>query len=79
MGLANVFAVQGMRGMTPGPASTLLLADPLTATVLGVAVLGETLSPIAWLGLVLVLVGLVLQARALRPEHVSPDEPAPAL
>jgi DME family drug/metabolite transporter len=79
MALANVFAVLGMRGMTPGPASTLLLADPLTATVLGVALLGETLSPIAWVGLVLVLVGLVLQAYALRPEDVSSHEPMPAL
>ena len=32
MGLANVFAVLGMRGMTPGPASTLLIADPLRGT-----------------------------------------------
>jgi DME family drug/metabolite transporter len=79
MALANVFAVLGMRGMYPGPASTLLLADPLTATVLGVALLGETLTPVAMVGLVLVLVGLVLQANALRPEHVSRDEPAPAL
>ena len=79
MALANVFAVLGMRGMTPGPASTLLLADPLTATVLGVALLGETLTPVAVVGLVLVLVGLVLQAYALRPEDVSRDEPAPAL
>ena len=79
MALANVFAVLGMRGMAPGPASTLLLADPLTATVLGVALLGETLSPVAWVGLVLVLVGLVLQAYALRPEDTSADEPVPAL
>jgi DME family drug/metabolite transporter len=79
MALANVFAVQGIRGMSPGPASTLLLADPLTATVLGVAVLGETLTPPAVVGLVLVLVGLVLQARALRPEDASTDEPVPAL
>jgi DME family drug/metabolite transporter len=79
MALANVFAVQGIRGMSPGPASTLLLADPLTATVLGVVVLGETLSPLAVVGLVLVLVGLVLQAYALRPEDTSADEPVPAL
>ncbi len=79
MALANVFAVQGIRGMSPGPASTLLLADPLTATVLGVVVLGETLSPLAVVGLVLVLVGLVLQAYALRPEDTSTDEPVPAL
>lgn len=32
MALANVCAVQGMRGMPPGPAATLFFADPLTAT-----------------------------------------------
>ena len=79
MALANVLAVLGMRGMTAGPAATLLLADPLTATVLGVLVLGESLTAVAWIGLVLVLVGLVLQARALRPEDASSPEPTPAL
>lgn len=79
MALANVFAVLGMRGMSPGPASTLLLADPLTATVLGVVVLGETLAPLAVVGLVLVLVGLVLQAYALRPTRPGTEEPPPVL
>lgn len=79
MALANVFLTRGMLGITAGPASTLLLADPLTATVLGVLVLGETIAPIPFVGLVLVLVGLVLQARALRPEDVSPGELPPAL
>ncbi len=79
MALANVFAVLGMRGMSPGPASTLLLADPLTATVLGVVVLGETLAPLAVVGLVLVLVGLVLQAYALRPSRPGAEEPTPVL
>ncbi|MFN8156312.1 MAG: DMT family transporter [Candidatus Nanopelagicales bacterium] len=79
MGLANVFAVRGMRGMGPGPAATLLLADPLTATVLGVVVLGETLAPLAVVGLVLVLLGLVLQAYALRPEKPGTEDPPPVL
>jgi DME family drug/metabolite transporter len=38
-----------------------MLADPLTATILGVMVLGETLAPSAEIGLALVFVGLVLQ------------------
>jgi DME family drug/metabolite transporter len=79
MALANVFAVLGIRGMPPGPASMLLLADPLTATVLGVVVLGETLSPLAVVGLVPVLVGLVLQTYPLRPEDTGTGEPVPAL
>ncbi len=79
MGIANVFAVRGMRGMGPGPAATLLLADPLTATILGVAVLGETLSPVEGIGLVLVLLGLLLQAYALRPARPGVEEPTPVL
>ena len=79
MALANVNVIIGLRGMPPGPASTLLLADPLTATVLGVVVLGETMSWLGVVGLVLVLAGLVLQARALA--RTSPNAPdlAPVL
>ena len=49
----------------------------MTATVLGVLVLGETIAPLGLLGLVLVLVGMLLQGRALgasREETVA--EPA---
>lgn len=75
MALANVLQVLGLRGLPPGPAATLMLAEPLTATVLGVAVLGEEIGVMGVFGLVLVLGGLLLQGRALgtRP----PDTPAP--
>lgn len=79
MSLANVSAIMGLRGMPPGPASTLLLADPLTATILGVVVLGESISPIGAIGLVLVLVGLVMQARALAQTTPAEPEPAPVM
>ena len=79
MSLANVSAIVGLRGMPPGPASTLLLADPLTATILGLVVLGESISWIGGLGLVLVLIGLVLQAQAVgRTKRDEPD-PAPVM
>jgi DME family drug/metabolite transporter len=79
MALANVFQVRGMRGMPPGPAATLLLADPMTATILGVVVLGEAIAPLGVVGLVLVLVGLLLQARALGTTRNDEPEPQPAL
>lgn len=79
MALANVCAVQGMRGMPPGPAATLLFADPLTATLLGVFVLGESIPPISVLGLLLVLVGLLLQGRALGTTPAEEPAPQPAL
>lgn len=79
MALANVFQVIGLRGMSPGPAATLLLADPMTATVLGVVVLGETIPALGVLGLMLVLAGLFLQGRALGAPPSDEPEPQPAL
>jgi DME family drug/metabolite transporter len=61
MALANALMAFGLQRLTPGPVTTLMLADPLTATILGVMVLGETLAPSAEIGLALVFVGLVLQ------------------
>ena len=79
MALANVFQVVGLRGMPPGPAATLLLADPMTATVLGVVILGEALPPLGIVGLGCVLAGLVLQARAVSGARREEPEPQPAL
>jgi DME family drug/metabolite transporter len=79
MALANVNVIIGLRGMPPGPASTLLLADPLTATVLGVLVLGETITWLGIAGLILVLAGLVMQARALARTSKPERELAPVL
>jgi DME family drug/metabolite transporter len=44
---------------------TLSLAEPVTAALLGVAVLDEHLPPVGWLGAALVLAGLVLVGRAV--------------
>jgi drug/metabolite transporter, DME family len=78
MAVANVSVIIGLRGMAPGPAATLQLADPLTATMLGILLLGETVSPIGIVGIVLVLIGLVLQSRALA-RTAKPAPPAPQL
>lgn len=79
MGIANVFQVWGLQGLPPGPAATLLLADPITATVLGVLVLGEIISPLGIVGLMLVLVGLLLQGRALGRTRAQNPGLEPAL
>ena len=52
---------------------TLTLGEPLTASVLGVLVLGEHLSPLALLGLGVLASGLVLLALGSR----APRQPAP--
>jgi drug/metabolite transporter, DME family len=79
MALANVLQVWGLRGLPPGPAATLMLAEPLTATVLGIVVLGERIGPVGLFGLVLVLVGLLLQGRALGTRAPKTPEPQPAM
>lgn len=79
MSVANVSVIMGLRGMPSGPASTLLLADPLTATMLGVLLLDESLSWIGAVGLILVLIGLVLQARAVTRDARVDPEPAPVM
>lgn len=68
MALANILHTRGIDGLPPGPVATLLLGDPTTASLLGVIVLGETITPIATVGLALVLVGLLLQTRGVAAE-----------
>ena len=61
MALANTLQVVGLQRLSPGPTATLLLADPLTATLLGVLILNESITPFASFGLLLVSIALVLQ------------------
>ena len=73
--LAYVLFGIGLRGLAPATVSTLTLAEPLTAGILGVAVLGETLSPGGVVGLAVLAAGIVVLAtsgmrRSLRPVAV---------
>lgn len=79
MAIANVLLARGIHGLPPGPAATLMLTDPVVATLLGVLVLGEALTPLAAIGVALVLAGLVLQGVVVA--RAAPDdlEPAPVL
>ena len=79
MALANVVLARGIHGLPPGPAATLMLTDPVVATLLGVVVLGETLTPLAGLGVGLVLAGLVLQGLVVARSEPNDLEPAPVL
>jgi drug/metabolite transporter, DME family len=62
MGIANGIQIVGLRGISPGVASTMMLADPVTAAVLGVVVLGEAVTLNGTIGLILVVIGLVMQS-----------------
>jgi len=50
----------GIARLPVATVTTLSLAEPLTAGLLGMAVLGERLSATAWIGALLVVVGLVV-------------------
>ncbi|MFC5788698.1 EamA family transporter [Agromyces tardus] len=60
--LAYVLFGIGLRTLAPATVSTLTLAEPLTAGILGVAVLGETLPPGAVAGLLVLAAGIAVLA-----------------
>lgn len=62
MGIANGIQIVGLRGISPGVASTMMLADPLTAAVLGVVVLDQAITLNGTVGLILVVIGLAMQS-----------------
>jgi DME family drug/metabolite transporter len=69
--LAYVLFARGLRHLTPGETATLTLAEPLTATGLGILALGERPGAVAAVGAGLVLAGLLalaLPARRRAPQ-----------
>ncbi|HWI30799.1 MAG TPA: DMT family transporter [Microbacterium sp.] len=71
--IAYVLFTWGLGGLTAASAATLTLGEPLTASVLGIAVLGERLSPLAIVGLVVLAGGLAMLAWGSR----APRDPRP--
>ena len=72
--LAYVLFARGLRRLTPGETATLTLAEPLTATGLGIVALGERPGAVAAVGAALVLAGLLalaLPARRRAPRIAS--------
>lgn len=75
--VAYVAFGRGLAVLPAGPVTTLVLAEPLVATVLGVALLGESIAAAGVAGAALVLAGLLLQGiAATRPSPVPPRLPA---
>lgn len=72
----------GLKGLTPATVSTLTLAEPLTATLLGVVLLQEQLPPTAVAGLAVLASGIVLLAvatsRRMPRRRVPADVGGPA-
>ncbi|MFN2190465.1 MAG: EamA family transporter, partial [Candidatus Promineifilaceae bacterium] len=58
--LAYILFGRGLAAVSVSTTMTLTLAEPLTAAMLGIIVLGEELSPAATIGAVLILAGLLV-------------------
>lgn len=58
--LAYLLFGLGLPVLQPGHIATLTLLEPVGATMLGVVVLGESLSALGWLGCALILLGLTI-------------------
>lgn len=71
--VAYVMFTWGLSGLTAATAATLTLGEPLTASILGITVLGEVLSTLAIVGLVVLGSGLALLAWGSR----APRDPKP--
>jgi len=71
--IAYVMFTWGLGGLTAATAATLTLGEPLTASILGIVVLGERLSALAIVGLVILAAGLALLAWGSR----APRDPVP--
>lgn len=71
--VAYVLFTWGLNGLTAATAATLTLGEPLTASILGIVVLGERLSTLAIVGLIVLATGLALLAWGSR----APRDPVP--
>ena len=68
-GIAYGFFTYGISKIGTATAVTVGLMEPLTAAAMGVLLLGETIAPIGYLGIVFILIGLVIVSR---PRDTSP-------
>lgn len=71
--LSYVLYLRGLNRLPATTVTTLVLAEPVTATFLGVAVLGEGVSVLAMTGAVLVLLGLLVVATDQAARHDIDD------
>ena len=65
-GVAYLLFGFGLHRLTTATTVTLVLAEPVTATLLAVVVLDESLAAFAWVGIVVLLAGLVVVGRSAR-------------
>ncbi|GAA3732883.1 DMT family transporter [Salinicoccus jeotgali] len=61
-GLAYFLFAYGLQHVKSSSAVTMALAEPLTAALLGVLLVGEVLSALSWVGMIMLLMGIMLLA-----------------
>lgn len=71
MALSYWFFARGLQTVQVGTAVTLSLAEPMTAATLGILVLGEQLNTQAFIGIGLILTGLVILILRRRTVYVE--------
>lgn len=76
--IAYVLFAVGLRSLSASTVSTLTLAEPLTACVLGLLLLDERLSAAGWAGLVALLAGVSVLAVRSRDGDVGDAAPVTA-
>ena len=69
--LAYILFLAGLEKISSSAAVTLSLAEPLTAALLGVFIVGEYLSSISWTGVVLLLGGIIVLTVGSRNSKVG--------
>ncbi|MBX9470958.1 DMT family transporter [Microcella sp.] len=67
MFLAYVFFGWGIRALRSSTVTVITLLEPLVATLLAIAVVGERLEPLGWVGLALILLGVAVLSSARQP------------
>jgi len=67
MFVAYLFFAVGVRALASSTVTVVTLLEPLVATLLAVAVVGERLEPVGWSGLALILVGVAVLSSARQP------------
>lgn len=72
-GLSYVLFQHGLARLPAGTVATLSLAEPVTATVLGVLVLREQLSGLTAVGIAVVVLSLSVVAVRRRQRPVAPE------
>lgn len=69
--IAYMLFLSGLQKISSSSAVTLSLAEPLTAALLGVFFLDEQLSPVSWIGVVFILMGIVVLTFGARKTNTA--------